>query len=41
MFDVEDLQTFIAVVDAGGLTPAAHRLGLSKSIASRRLVSRI
>jgi DNA-binding transcriptional LysR family regulator len=37
MLDVEDLQTFIEVVDAGGLTPAAHRLGLSKSIVSRRL----
>jgi DNA-binding transcriptional LysR family regulator len=37
MLDVEDLRTFIEVVDAGGLTPAAHRLGLSKSIVSRRL----
>jgi DNA-binding transcriptional LysR family regulator len=37
MLDVEDLRTFIEVVDAGGVTPAAHRLGLSKSIVSRRL----
>jgi DNA-binding transcriptional LysR family regulator len=37
MLDVEDLRTFIEVVDAGGLTPASHRLGLSKSIVSRRL----
>jgi DNA-binding transcriptional LysR family regulator len=37
MLDVEDLRTFIEVVDAGGLAPAAHRLGLPKSIASRRL----
>src|SRR5258707_10889646 len=37
MLDVEDLRTFIEVVDVGGLTPAAHRLGLSKSIVSRRL----
>ncbi len=38
MFDLEDLQTFVEVADAGGLTPAARRLGLSKSIVSRRLV---
>ncbi len=37
MLDVEDLRSFIEVVDAGGLTPAAYRLGLSKSIVSRRL----
>jgi DNA-binding transcriptional LysR family regulator len=37
MLDLEDLQIFIEVVDAGGLTPAAHRLVLSKSIVSRRL----
>jgi hypothetical protein len=36
MLDLE-LQIFIEVVDAGGLTPAAHRLVLSKSIVSRRL----
>ena len=37
MFDLEDLQTFAAVADAGGITPGAQRLGLSKSIVSRRL----
>ncbi|WP_430436956.1 LysR family transcriptional regulator [Oceanibaculum nanhaiense] len=35
--DVEDLQTFVAVADAGGVSAAARRLGLSKSIVSRRL----
>src|SRR5580692_6873133 len=38
MFDLEDLRTFVEVAGAGGLTPAARRLGLSKSIVSRRLV---
>jgi DNA-binding transcriptional LysR family regulator len=37
MFDLEDLRTFVEVADAGGVTPAARRLGLSKSIVSRRL----
>ena len=35
--DVEDLQTFVEVADAGGVSPAARRLGVSKSIVSRRL----
>src|SRR5258706_12225312 len=35
--DLEDLQTFVEVADAGGLSPAARRLGVSKSIVSRRL----
>jgi DNA-binding transcriptional LysR family regulator len=35
--DIEELQTFVEVADAGGVTPAARRLGLSKSIVSRRL----
>lgn len=35
--DIEDLQTFVAVADAGGVSAAARRLGLSKSIVSRRL----
>lgn len=35
--DIEDLRTFVEVADAGGLTSAARRLGLSKSIVSRRL----
>ena len=37
MFDVDDLRTFLEVAEAGGLTPAARRLGLSKSIVSRQL----
>lgn len=37
MFDLEDMETFIAVADTGGITAAAHRLGISKSIVSRRL----
>src|SRR6188472_4678748 len=37
MLDIEDLQTFVAVADAGGVSPAARRLGVSKSIVSRRL----
>lgn len=35
--DIEDLRTFVEVADAGGVTPAARRLGVSKSIVSRRL----
>src|ERR1700687_3167808 len=38
MMDLEDLQTFVEVADAGGVSPAARRLGVSKSIVSRRLV---
>lgn len=38
MLALEDLETFVAVADAGGMTPAARRLGLSKSIVSRRLL---
>lgn len=36
--DVEDLRTFVEVADAGGISPAALRLGVSKSIVSRQLV---
>lgn len=36
--DLEDLHTFVEVADAGGVSPAARRLGVSKSIVSRRLV---
>ncbi|WP_439879007.1 LysR family transcriptional regulator [Pseudomonas prosekii] len=36
--DIEELQTFVEVADAGGVSPAAVRLGVSKSIVSRRLV---
>jgi DNA-binding transcriptional LysR family regulator len=35
--EIEDIQAFVAVADAGGLSPAASRLGVSKSIVSRRL----
>ena len=34
---LEDLRTFIAVTDAGGVSLAARRLGVSKSIVSRRI----
>lgn len=36
--DIEDLHTFVEVADAGGVSPAARRLGLAKSIVSRRLL---
>lgn len=35
--DIEELRTFVEVADAGGITAGAQRLGLSKSIVSRRL----
>jgi DNA-binding transcriptional LysR family regulator len=35
--DTEDLRTFVEVADAGGISPAARRLGVSKSIVSRSL----
>ncbi|MFS2150784.1 LysR family transcriptional regulator [Rhizobium sp. Rhizsp42] len=35
--DIEDLRTFVEVADAGGVTPAAVRLGVSKSMVSRRI----
>lgn len=35
--DIEDLRTFVAVADAGGVSAGARRLGISKSIVSRRL----
>ena len=38
MLDLEDLSTFVEVADAGGVTAAARRIGLPKSIVSRRLV---
>src|ERR1700691_5398841 len=37
MLDLGDLTTFVEVADAGGVSPAARRLGVSKSIVSRRL----
>ena len=35
--DIEELQTFVEVADAGGVSAAALRLGVAKSIVSRRL----
>ncbi|RMI17080.1 LysR family transcriptional regulator [Pseudoroseomonas wenyumeiae] len=35
--DIEELRTFVHIADAGGVTHAARRLGVSKSIVSRRL----
>ncbi|OJA04331.1 LysR family transcriptional regulator [Halomonas sp. QHL1] len=36
--DIEELQTFVEVAYAGGISPAALRLGVTKSTVSRRLV---
>ena len=35
--DLDDLRTFVDVAEAGGVSAAARRLGVSKSIVSRRL----
>ncbi len=35
--DTDDLQTFVEVADAGGVSAAARRLGVSKSVVSRLL----
>lgn len=35
--EIEDLRTFVEVADAGGVTSAAQRLGISKSMVSRRI----
>lgn len=35
--DIEDLQTFVEIAKAGGISLAARRLAVSKSIVSRRL----
>ncbi|HTU64621.1 MAG TPA: LysR family transcriptional regulator [Steroidobacteraceae bacterium] len=35
--EIEDIQAFVAVAEAGGLSPAAKRLGVSKSIVSRQI----
>jgi len=37
VLDVEELRTFVEVADAGGVSSAARRIGVSKSIVSRRL----
>ncbi|RYF33421.1 MAG: LysR family transcriptional regulator [Comamonadaceae bacterium] len=36
--EIDDLRTFVEVAQAGGVSAAAVRLGVSKSIVSRRLV---
>jgi DNA-binding transcriptional LysR family regulator len=36
--EIEDLETFVEVADAGGVSAAARRLGIAKSIVSRRLL---
>lgn len=36
--DIEDLRTFVEVANAGGISAAAVRLGISKSMVSRRLL---
>ena len=36
--EIDDLRTFVEVADAGGINSAARRLGLAKSIVSRRLL---
>src|SRR5262245_23845648 len=38
MVDIADLQTFVEIADSRGLSAAARRLGVSKSIVSRSLV---
>lgn len=35
--DIEELRTFVEVADAGGVSTAARRLGLTKSLVSRHL----
>ena len=37
MIDLDDLSSFVEVVESGGFNRAARRLGISKSIVSRRI----
>ena len=37
MIEVDDLESFVEVVESGGFNRAAKRLGISKSIVSRRI----
>lgn len=37
VLDIEELRTFVEVADAGGISAAALRLGVAKSVVSRRL----
>ena len=39
MMDLEDMRSFVEVVDRGGFNRAAARLGVSKSIVSRRIAA--
>ena len=36
-YKLEDILTFLTVIEAGGLTAAARRLGVAKSVASKRV----
>lgn len=36
--DIQELQTFVEVAEAGGVSPAARRLGVAKSVVSRSLI---
>ncbi|MDZ4374304.1 MAG: LysR family transcriptional regulator, partial [Phenylobacterium sp.] len=36
--EIEDIRTFLEVAEAGGVSAASRRLGLAKSIVSRRLL---
>ncbi|MHB0785325.1 LysR family transcriptional regulator [Bradyrhizobium sp. 5.13L] len=36
--DIEDIRTFVEIAEAGGISSAATRLGIAKSIVSRRLL---
>lgn len=38
-FDLKALRVFLAVVEAGGMTPAAHRLGMTQSGVSQTIAS--
>jgi DNA-binding transcriptional LysR family regulator len=37
LMDLDDLRTFVEVVEAGGINKAAQRLGVAKSVVSRRI----
>ena len=36
-YKLEDILTFLTVIETGGLTAAARRLGIAKSVASKRI----
>ena len=37
MGQIEDMKTFVRIVEAGGIGPAAEQMGIAKSAISRRL----